>query len=366
MNRCPRSSRAGSAMVLMTVLLPVVLAVAAYSINVVYMELSRTQLQVTTDVATRAAGRALAVTKSRSQALAAADRVIQLNTFDNRNFDLSSRELKFGVSTRIDSTRYSFTEGAQEPNAVKFETGSKLKVQSLFPTMGVPVDFRPIKSAVCTQTELDVVLVVDRSGSMAYGCLEAAVGSSPPIYAPLGWRFGMPVPLGSRWLDAVASVSLFMQLLDKSVHSERVGLVTFGDLAARDSQLTPDYATVFNSMNVHTFKFWGGATNIGDGIISGASILSDKRFARGWASRVMVVLTDGNWTAGVDPSTCASMAAAQNIAIYTITFSAEADQLKMQEVAAIGNGKHFHATTPTELSEAFKAISTTLPTLITY
>jgi Ca-activated chloride channel homolog len=55
-----------------------------------------------------------------------------------------------------------------------------------------------------------------------------------------------------------------------------------------------------------------------------------------------------------------------SIEIYTVTFSAEADQLKMQEVAAIGNGKHFHATTPAELSEAFKAISNTLPTLITY
>lgn len=359
-------SRHGSAMVLMTVLLPVVLAVAAYSINVVYMELSRTQLQVTTDVATRAAGRALAVTRSRSEAIAAADRVIQLNTFDNRHFDLSSAELKFGASTRIDTTRYRFTEGAAEPNAVRFETGSKLRVQTLFPTMGVPIDFRPVKSAICTQTELDVALVIDRSGSMAYGCFEAAIGSSPPVNAPPGWCFGMPVPMGSRWLDAVGSVSYLLQLLDKSAHRERVGLVTFGDLAAKDTPLLEDYSIVFNGMSVHTLRFNGGATNIGDGILNGAAILSDKRFARSWASRVMVILTDGNWTSGVDPSTCASMAAAQNIEIYTVTFSAEADQLKMQEVAAIGNGKHFHATTPAELSEAFKAISNTLPTLITY
>jgi Ca-activated chloride channel homolog len=359
-------SRHGSAMVLMTVLLPVVLAVAAYSINVVYMELSRTQLQVTTDVATRAAGRALAVTRSRSEAIAAADRVIQLNTFDNRNFDLSSAELKFGASTRIDTARYRFTEGATEPNAVRFETGSKLKVQTLFPTMGVPIDFRPVKSAICTQTELDVVLVIDRSGSMAYGCFEAATASCPPVNAPPGWCFGMPVPMGSRWLDAVGSVSRFLQLLDQSAHRERVGLVTFGDLAAKDAPLSEDYSTVFNGMSVHTLRFNGGATNIGAGILNGAAILGDKRFARGWASRVMVILTDGNWTSGIDPSTCASMAAAQNIEIYTVTFSAEADQLKMQEVAAIGNGKHFHATTPAELSEAFKAISNTLPTLITY
>lgn len=360
-----QQTRHGSAMVLMTVLLPVVLAVAAYSINVVYMELSRTQLQVTTDVATRAAGRALAVTRSQSEAVAAADRVIQLNTFENRHFDLSSAELRFGASTRIDSARYRFTEGAPEPNAVRFETGSKLRVPTLFPTMGVPVDFRPVKSAICTQTELDLALVIDRSGSMAYGCFEAATGS-PPANAPPGWRFGMPVPLGSRWLDAVSSVSYLLQLLDKSAHRERVGLVTFGDLATEDTPLSEDYSIVFNGMSVHTLRFNGGATNIGDGMLKGASILSDKRFARSWASRVMVILTDGNWTSGIDPGICASMAASQNIAIYTVTFSDEANQLKMQEVAAIGKGKHFHATTPSELAEAFKAISNTLPTLITY
>lgn len=45
--------RTGSVLVLMAVLLPVALAIAAFCVNIVYMELSRTQLQVTTDVATR-------------------------------------------------------------------------------------------------------------------------------------------------------------------------------------------------------------------------------------------------------------------------------------------------------------------------
>ena len=38
----------------MAILLPAALAIAAYTINVVYMELARTELQITTDVATRA------------------------------------------------------------------------------------------------------------------------------------------------------------------------------------------------------------------------------------------------------------------------------------------------------------------------
>lgn len=364
--RQARRLRSGSVMIMMAVLLPVVLAVSAYSINVVYMELSRTQLQVTTDVATRAAGRALAVTGEQAEARAAADRVIQLNSFDNRRFDLSSSDLRFGTSIRTDSTRYRFTESGSKPNAVKFDTSNELRVPMLFPTMGIPVDFRPVKSAICTQVELDIVLVIDRSGSMAYGCYEPAIGTSPPANAPPGWQFGMPVPEGSRWLDVVSSVSIFLQLLDQSVHSERVGLVTFSDKASKECSLTDDYSSAFQGLSNHTVRFKGGATNIGDGILSGAAILSDKQCARDWASRVMVVLTDGNWTTGLDPSLCANMAAAQNITIYTLTFSEEADQAKMQEVALIGNGCHIHATSPQELSEAFKSITTTLPTLITY
>ncbi len=45
--------------------------------------------------------------------------------------------------------------------------------------MGIPIDFRPIKSAISTQMELDVALVIDRSGSMAYSATEIA-GYGPP------------------------------------------------------------------------------------------------------------------------------------------------------------------------------------------
>ncbi len=80
-----RAVRCGSALVLLIVLLPVVLAVCAYVINVVYMELARTELQISTDVATRAAGRTLAVTGSEFQARLAADRMLKLNSFVNQS-----------------------------------------------------------------------------------------------------------------------------------------------------------------------------------------------------------------------------------------------------------------------------------------
>ena len=360
-----RAIRRASALALLVVLLPVVLAIAAYAINVVYMELARTQLQVNTDIATRAAGRVLAVTGDRTQSIAAAKRMMQLNTFVNQRLDVTDNNIVFGASTRTSSTeRYTFVE-SKNPNSVKFQTNGKVKVPMLFPTMGVPIDFRPIKQAISTQSELDIVLVIDRSGSMAFGSSETA-GNYNPAAAPLGWKFGDPVPPFSRWNDAVAAVDSFLSYLSTTVHDEHVALVTYSDTASRDKALTDNYTLLRNSLDTYSWQFNGGSTNIGDGITFGAAELGDKSKARPWATRVLIVMTDGIWTSGIDPAIAAQAAADQDIVIYTLTFSAEADQTKMSEIATIGGGLHFHANNGWELTEAFQTIARSLPTLLTY
>lgn len=360
-----KRSRSASALALLVVLLPVVLAIAAYAINVVYMELARTQLQVNTDIATRAAGRTLAVTGDQKQAIAAARRMLQLNTFVNQRLNVTDNNIVFGASTRTSSSeRYSFSL-SNNPNAVRFETNGKVRVPMLFPTMGVPIDFKPVKQAISTQSELDIALVIDRSGSMAFGSGEVA-GNYNPAAAPLGWKFGDPVPPYSRWNDAVSAVDSFLSYLNTTVHDERVALITYSDTASRDKQLTTNYTLLGASLADISRSFKGGSTNIGDGITFGAAELGNKSTARPWASRVLIVLTDGIWTSGIDPSVAATAAAGQDITIYTLTFSAEADQVKMSEIAAIGRGLHFHAANGTELTEAFRAIAHSLPTLLTY
>ncbi len=359
-----RAVRCGSALVLLIVLLPVVLAVCAYVINVVYMELARTELQISTDVATRAAGRTLAVTGSEFQARLAADRMLKLNSFVNQSLTAGDAKITFGASTRTaEAERYSF-EPDSSPNAVSVSAGGKIKVPMLFPTMGVPIDFRPLKTAISTQSELDIVIVLDRSGSMAFNANEAA-GNYKPIFAPWGWQFGMAVPPLARWLDAVNSVDSFVSYLDSTSHDEHLALVTYSDTASKDCGLSSNYGALQLALTNFSLKFNGGATNIADGILFGAEMLSDKKKARTWASRVLIVLTDGNWTAGSDPKIAAAVAASQNILIYTITFSDEADQASMAAIATIGKGQHFHASNGAELTTAFKNIAKSLPTLLT-
>lgn len=357
--------RKASALALLVMLLPVALAISAYAINVVYMELARTQLQVNTDVATRAAGRVLAVSGDRAQAIAAAKRMLQLNTFVNQRLNIADNNIVFGASTRTSAAdRYTFTP-SDVPNAVRLETNGKVQVPMLFPTLGVPIDFRPIKQAISTQSELDIALVLDRSGSMAFGCQEVS-GNYTPFGAPLGWKFGDPVPPISRWNDAVLAVNNFLNYLQSTVHDEHVSLTTYSDTASLDQSLTDDYVLTQTQLLSFSQHFNGGSTNIGDGINWGAAALGNKSAARPWATRVMIVLTDGIWTSGIDPIIAAQTAAAQDITIYTLTFSDEADQQKMAKIAAIGRGQHFHATSGAELSNAFQTIARSLPTLLTH
>lgn len=360
----------GAALVLLVFLIPVVLAIAAFSINLVYMEMTRTELQIATDVATRAAGRVLAVTGDKQLAIDAAQRYAIANRVGNQPLNLATSDILFGISTRLsEDERYSFTAG-KNPNAVRIEptqfsekTGSGLPM--LFPTMGLPAEFRPIKTAISTTSELDIALVVDRSGSMAYADDEVASQYNPAA-APPAWNFGDAVPPNARWLNSVEAISGFLRLISVSNQDERISLSTYSSKSSTDVKATGDYAQILSALNERSAAFVGGATNIGDGILEGASALSDKKLSRPWATRVMIVLTDGTHNIGTDPLMAASQAAKKNIMMFTISFSNEANQSQMKEVATIGAGKHFHAVSGEELANAFTKISQSLPTLITF
>jgi Flp pilus assembly protein TadG len=357
--------RHGAMLVMMVLMIPVVLIVAAYAINVVYMEMTRTELQITVDVATRAAGRTLAVTGDQELAKQAAERLMLANPLANGKLTLDASDVVFGVSTRLsEDERYTFAAGPK-PNAVQIQANGKMKVPMLFPTMGVPVQFRPIKECICTQAEMDIALVIDRSGSMAFAADEVS-GIGKPASAPLWWFYGGPVPPRSRWLDAMDATQQFLELMSESYQSELVSLSTFSTLASKDVELTQDYSRISSALAFHGSFFLGGTTNIGGGMVSGISMLSDRESARSWATRVMIVLTDGMHNLGTDPIYAAKTAAAENILIYTITFSDEADIETMKAVASIGSGKHYHALTQAELVNAFKDIARTLPSLITH
>jgi len=72
MNRLSRkrATRRGAVLVLLALVLPVVLMLSAYAMNLAYLELNRTELQISTDAAARSCGRELLYTGSTAAAIA--------------------------------------------------------------------------------------------------------------------------------------------------------------------------------------------------------------------------------------------------------------------------------------------------------
>lgn len=364
------SRRRGAVIVLMVLLLPIAVLMAAIAINLAYIELSRTELIIATDAAARAGGRDLITTGSMTAARTRAQQLAIANPVAGVGLNLSNSDIQFGTSTRIASGRYNFTANLVNPNALRVTAhrdglNANGPIPLLMPSVLGTSSVATTQEAISTQMEVDIGLVVDRSGSMAYGANEIAGALPVPALAPVGWTWGDPVPVGSRWLDLAASVSVFTSELSASPGAELLSLSSYNNAAVTDTSLTTSYGSVVTAMTLYSLSFANGATNIGGGIAEGSAALLSSPAQRTGAAKVLIVMTDGIHNTGLDPLIAAQAAADAGIMIFTVTFSDEANQIGMQQVASIGSGRHYHATTAAELTAVFRDIASSLPTLLT-
>lgn len=359
--------RRGAVVPLVCLLMPVLIILAAFSINFAHMELVRTQAQIASDAAVRAAGRTYALTGDLNAAKAIARNLAQRNSMNRRPINLPDSAFTLGASTRtFTAERFSFKPmnelpAGTKPNSLRIDVRDDDQ-RHLFPNLGGQKTFSFNRTAVSTQVEVDIALVLDRSGSMAYAADETASGWFLPKAAPPGWNFGQYAPPRSRWLDLVAASNGFLSYLEESFVDENVSLATYSSAATIDRGMTKNYQSIRDGINTYTQNFPSGSTNIGDGISKGGALLATGRT---FASKVMVVMTDGIRTAGPDPVPVATTLGRQGVIIYTVTFSNEADRSLMGRVANAGSGKHFHASTGSNLQTVFENIARSIPTIIT-
>lgn len=363
------SSRRAATMALVVVLLPVLFALSAFAINIAHIESVNTDVQIATDSAVRAASRAYAITGDPDEALAAARDAASRNPIGDFVLPITAADLDFGQSTRESAdAKYQFTP-SESGNAVRIVTrtlaSSPSGIAPLFPFFGPGFTVRPERSSVSTQGTIDVALVVDRSGSMAYSADEIAQYPPAPAAAPSGWDFGAPVPPNARWLDLVAAVRTFGEELNASPQTELVALSTYNDLSETNQKLTDDYSLINAELLKISSQFDAGGTSIGLGMLEGLAAVTDESLGRSYASRVMVLMTDGVQNVGKTPDSVVWALAENGVTLFTVTFSDEADQATMKRVAEKTGGAHFHAVTAEQLSEAFRDIARHLPTLIT-
>ncbi len=364
-------NRRGAIAVLMAFVLPVLLMLSAYAVNSANVELYQTEMYCAADAAARAGSREYVSTRDKQRANSIAKQFALANTVAGEPLQLADQDIIHGNSVRNGlSSRYEFTPDTPRTNAVKViadrSAGSlsgplPVFMSSLLGTSAV--EFR--KSSIATQVEIDVCLVIDRSGSMAYAANEPAIYPPVPASAPTGWDFGQPAPPLSRWRNLVSAVSVFVNELEQLELNAQVAVASYNDVSATDQSLTQDMGSVLQSLQPYTNSFQLGGTNIGDGIREGLSAVTMGASVRPEAIKVLIVMTDGLHNVGTDPEDAASEAADENVLIYTITFSEEADQDTMSEVASRGGGKHYHATNLGDLSAAYTDIARKLPTLLT-
>ena len=94
--------------------------------------------------------------------------------------------------------------------------------------------------------------------------------------------------------------------------------------------------------------------------------MTDPQFARRYAQKTIVVMTDGNHNEGKWPDIVAEAARDNfNVTVHTITFGPNVNETLMRETARKGGGQYWHAADAEALTAAFQEIANNLPTLIT-
>jgi Flp pilus assembly protein TadG len=341
--------------VLIAIAMPVLLILVAFAVQLAYMDLTRVELRTAVDAAAEAGARALSDTGEIEAARIAAQDAAQQNLVAGAPFELPDDDVIFGTVVRSDdASRFDFTENSDNPNAVRIATSAQRN--QILGVLGGSF-FTVNMQAVAGQIDRDVVLVLDRSGSMAR--VNDAGNDT-------GWTDGQPAPPNSRWQHAADAAAEFLDTLQNdTVMQEKVGLVTYNGAATIDNDLTFDYSSLVDSIDDYTAAYADGWTNIADGIEKGRQALIDQGFDRSWAAKTIVVMTDGKHNSGsITPQEAATVAAAQGITIHTITYGADAEQTPMQEVAAIGYGQHWHAPSGSALLDVFEEIAANLPTML--
>lgn len=363
--------RRGATLVLVAVCLPLILIMAAFAVDVAWMQLVRTELRTATDAASRAGAKILSLSQNEAAARAEAIDAASRNLVAGTPLQVVDADIEVGSSVQATrDSRFVFRAGGAPPNAMRVN-GERTASSAGGPValflgrvMGVP-EFQPQQTAVSTQLDRDICLVVDRSGSMMGRLTDATVP---------GPSCGPPHPTLSRWGALHTAVMGFVDELDATAQREQCGMASYSS-ANRSCGITYttsdvnaglefDYALIRSEMTRLSSQPVQGRTNISAGIDNGIVVLTSAR-ARPFALKSMVLMTDGRHNTGPEPVISARRAAVQNIVIHTVTFSNEADFTRMRDVADATGGRHFHAPTAADLERIFREIAATLPVLVT-
>ena len=170
-------------------------------------------------------------------------------------------------------------------------------------------------------------------------------------------------PKMSRWDGLEIAYAAFFDILENNDQEELVSVVSFDSTARVEAALTSDIALL---RSIPSGILPDGSTAVGDGMEQGFASLSSME-ARLGAVPTVIVMSDGINRRGGNPVSIARAIVRDDprTIIHTVTFGAEANIPEMEQIAEIGSGKHYHASSTEQLIEAFKELASSHRTLIT-
>jgi hypothetical protein len=361
-------------LILVAILLIVLIVTVVFSVDVAYMQLTRTQLRSATDAAARAGAESLSRTQDVTLAREAAKEIAAKNDVASAPLILADGDVEFGRATQQGDGHIGFLNGSEPYNSVHIRgrrtRDSDSGAVSLFfgRLLGV-TEFEAAYDATSMSLDRDICLVVDRSGSMKTGLdsdsIPGGLGSCDP-----------PHPTLSRWSALSKAVSSFIGGVQETPQIETLGLVSYASVgtycsmsftdADIEAPLSDDYQPVISAIERLNNIPINGYTNIAAGIDRGIAVLTNPTRARPLAEKTMVLLTDGIYNRGRDPRLAAKDAAKAGIVIHTVTFSDAAEQQAMRDVADATGGNHYHAPDAATLDAIFREIALTLPVVLVH
>src|SRR5262245_62014765 len=109
-----RTTRRGAMLVLIAVCLPLCIIMAAFAVNVAWMQLVRAELRTSTDAAARAGAKELSLAQNTPDARLAAKNAAKRNLVAGAPLLLADSEIEFGNGSQPSPTsRFVFTAGGK-------------------------------------------------------------------------------------------------------------------------------------------------------------------------------------------------------------------------------------------------------------
>jgi Ca-activated chloride channel family protein len=198
----------------------------------------------------------------------------------------------------------------------------------------------------------------------------------------------------------VAAQQAALGFIDKQKDTNQVGIVAFASIAQLVQAPTTDPEELESTILGLTT---GRGTAIGEGVVTALDTIAEfgqsaadgaEREIRAGATAtptaedeykpdIIVLLTDGNYNAGIDPLEAAQMAADSGVRVYTIGYGTEAgamgwsamgrsmmarggafglDEASLEAIASTTGGEYYTARSAGELQEVFDSLPTALIT----